>query len=232
MKNQTLIFPDNIDYQQPGHPALVIDEIEDSESVKYMINQIQKRGFKNPLEGFVTLGEVEKYLFDKIGSINNVDEILDEELVNIFHTIQVWGGKGGRGVYVRSNGFYENFDIRTYRKLVTRCLNLETHRLIDWVNTVTDWTFESHEGINQFSTSFSTKHVRFWLYNKLKEETLPILDEVIQKGFNDIKGNKLSNNQKSLEFYHKQMIEKSKKENISLLKLERLLFNHWRNEKE
>ena len=132
----------------------------------------------------------------------------------------------GKIIYVKRGGFDENFDIETYRGLVERCLNLEKHRLLDWVQTVSNWTFESHK-LYGFNTSFSTKHVRFWLYNKLKDYTLPIFDDVIRSGFNNIQGNDLRNNRENLEFYWKQMIEKSKKEDITLNQLERLLFNYW-----
>ena len=81
---------------------------------------------------------------------------------------------------------------------------------------------------DMFNISFSTKHVRFWLYNKLKDDTLPIFDLRIQNGFNKIQGNSLKNDKEEhLEFYWKQMIEKSKKEDITLKQLERLLFNYW-----
>ena len=39
--NQTLNFPDYIDYQQTVYPPLVIDKIEDSVSVKFMINLLR-----------------------------------------------------------------------------------------------------------------------------------------------------------------------------------------------
>ena len=68
--NQTLNFP-NIDYQQTVYPPLVINKIEDSVSVKYMINLLTKYGLKNPVEKFTTLDEVEKYLFNKISSFSN-----------------------------------------------------------------------------------------------------------------------------------------------------------------
>jgi hypothetical protein len=61
----------------------------------------------------------------------------------------------------------------------------------------------------------------------LKDYTLPIFDDVIRSGFNNIQGNDLRNNRENLEFYWKQMIEKSEREKISLKQLERLLFNYW-----
>ena len=69
--NQTLNFPDDIDYQQSVYPPLVINKIEDSVSVKFMINLLTKYGLKNPVEKFTTLDEVEKYLFNKISSFSN-----------------------------------------------------------------------------------------------------------------------------------------------------------------
>ena len=150
--------------------------------------------------------------------------IKDDELIDIFHKIQYWGGNQGMRIYVKRGGFDENFDIEIYRKFVERCLNFEKDG--DWVQTVSKWTFESH--MFGFNISFSTKHVRFWLYNKLKDDTLPIFDLRIQNGFNEIQGSSLKNNKEEhLEFYWKQMIEKSKKEDITLKQLERLLFNYW-----
>ena len=238
-----LKFPD-IDYQKPGYAPLVIDKIEESESVRYMINLLIKYGIKNPIGEFNSLDEIEKYLFKTTSSFSKVEEISDSALTNIFHTIQVWGGKGGRLVYnnpkmkqpILGGRFNDNFDIKTYRKLVQRCLSLEKDG--DWVQKLSEWTFESHKsyckkkdlqgGINNFNVSFSSKHVRFWLYKKLGDQCLPIFDDRLRKNFNEIKGNNLKNTlPKHLEFYWKQMIEKSKKENISLNKLERILFNYW-----
>jgi hypothetical protein len=230
---KTLIFPDDIDYQQSGYPPLRVDKIVES-SVNNFFNSpvmddyFERSELENPLQGYKKLSKVEEDLFDKISSFSNIEDISDEELINIFHTIQMWGGWEGRHIFVQDGGFEKNFDIETYRTLVSRCLNLEKHRLLDWVNTVSKWTFECNNGINRFKTSFSTKHVRFWLYNKLKDNTLPIFDLRIQNGFNKIQGNSLKNNKEEhLEFYWKQMIEKSKKEDITLKQLERLLFNYW-----
>ena len=230
---KTLIFPDDIDYQQSGYPPLRDDKIVESKANNFItspgINDYFERSeLENPLQGYKKLSKVEEDLFDKISSFSNIEDISDEELINIFHTIQMWGAWEGRYIYFRDGGFEKNFDIETYRTLVSRCLNLEKHRLLDWVNTVSKWTFECNEGINIFKTSFSTKHVRFWLYNKLKDDTLPIFDSIIQNGFNKIQGNSLNNYKvEHLEFYWKQMIEKSKKEDITLKQLERLLFNYW-----
>lgn len=221
--NQTLNFPD-IDYQE-SYPSLKNDLIENNKSVKSMRTILVNSGFHKSILNqkgleFKDLSELEKYLFSTISSIRNIK---DDELIDIFHKIQYWGGNQGMRIYVKRGGFDENFDIEIYRKFVERCLNFEKDG--DWVQKVSKWTFESH--MFGFNISFSTKHVRFWLYNKLKDYTLPILDNIIRSGFNNIQGNDLKNNRENLEFYWKQMIEKSKKEGITLNQLERLLFNYW-----
>ena len=189
-------------------------------------------------KGFEFLDELEKYLFETISSFTNIDDISDKKLIYIFHNIQIWGGITGRMIYVTNKEkfpenykerFDYNFDLHAYRKLVSRCLNLKKHMLPDWIKSVSDWTFQVNEDLKGFGTSFSTKHIRFWLYNKLKDESLPIFDDIIQSGFNSINSYNLNlRKRKDLEFYWKQMVEKSRKEKISLVKLERLLFNYWR----
>ena len=62
----------------------------------------------------------------------------------------------GRRIY-QGEGF--NFQV-FYKKVVNNCLTLDLDT--DWVNEVSEWTFDLHE-IYGIRTSFSTKHIRFWL---------------------------------------------------------------------
>ena len=228
---KTLNFPEDIDYQQSKFPELKKNNVD-----KSIITNTRKIG--HVYKGFQFLNELEEYLFERISSFSNIKEISDEELIDIFHNIQIWGGKTGRMIYVTNKQkfpenykgrFDYNFDLSAYRRLVSRCLNLKKHMLPDWIKAVSDWAFQVNEDLKGFSTSFSTKHIRFWLYNKLQDESLPIFDDIIQSGFNNINTYNLNlRKQTDLEFYWKQMVEKSRKENISLVKLERLLFNYWR----
>tara|TARA_B100001769_G_C21892137_1_gene482024 strand:+ start:21 stop:665 length:645 start_codon:yes stop_codon:yes gene_type:complete len=90
-----------------------------------------------------------------------------------------------------------------------------------------------------FNISFSTKHVRFWLFKKLKENSLPIYDQVIRgkkdnynkrwiSGLNKYNPeDPLKDKEIDLTRYWKQMIEKSEKEKITLERLERILFNYF-----
>ena len=63
----------------------------------------------------------------------------------------------------------------------------------------------------------------------MKKNTPPILDDVIQRGLNfynqDYPIDRYK--KKDLKRYWVEMIKKSKEENISLLDLERILFNHF-----
>ena len=231
MKPKNLVFPDAIDYENSALPNLTKNDVD-----KSIITNTKKVG--HVYKGFEFLDELEEYLFETISSFTTVDEVSDEKLLSIFHNIQIWGGKTGRMIYVTNKQkfpenykgrFDYNFDLSAYRRLVSRCLNLKKHMLPDWIKTVSDWAFQVNEDLKGFSTSFSTKHIRFWLYNKLQDESLPIFDDIIQSGFNNINTYNLNlRKQTDLEFYWKQMVEKSRRENISLVKLERLLFNYWR----
>ena len=116
---KTLIFPDDIDYQQSGYPPLRVDKIVES-SVNNFFNSpvmddyFEKSELENPLHGYKKLSKVEEDLFDKISSFSNSEDISDEELINIFHMIQMWGGWEGRHIFVQDGGFEKNFDIETY----------------------------------------------------------------------------------------------------------------------
>ena len=65
---KTLIFPDDIDYQQSGYPPLSDDLIEENLSVRTMRTTLVKRGFHKSIldpKGleFKKLSELEKHLF-------------------------------------------------------------------------------------------------------------------------------------------------------------------------
>ena len=242
-KHIKLNFP-QIDYKR-GFEDLTNDLIENSTS-KGIITSVTGKGNNpikqplsyNPLEDFKKLSDVETYLFKKIKSFTNPT---DSEIIDIFHKIQCWGGRMGKGVY-QKEGFDKNFKMNVYKDMVSKCLNFDLEN--DWVNEVSDWTFDLHK-IHGIKTSFSTKHIRFWLYKKLKENTPPIFDEVIQgkkykKTGDWISGLNFHNQNSPIDNYKKndlkkywiEMIRKSKEEKISLLDLERILFNHFRNESE
>ena len=97
---KTLIFPDDIDYQQSGYPPLRVDKIVESSVNNFfkprMDDYFESSELENPLQGYKKLSKVEEDLFNKISSFSNIEDVSDEELINIFHIIQMWGGWEGR----------------------------------------------------------------------------------------------------------------------------------------
>ncbi len=247
-KHMELKFP-QIDYKI-GFNKLDDDDVNDE--IITLVTGTGKKPIKHPLsynplahsdkfplpdeKDFEKLSEVETYLEKKIESFTNPT---DSEIIDIFHKIQCWGGKMGKGVY-QDEGFDKNFKMNVYKDMVNKCLNFDLEN--DWVNEVSDWTIDLKDQIDRFGISFATKHIRFWLYKKLKDNAPPIFDEVILgkkdeynkrwiSGLNKYQEYPFKNNtsKKNLRRYWEQMIKKSKKEKISLKQLERILFNYFKS---
>lgn len=170
------------------------------------------------------------YLFDALKKKN--DDGIEEEALRrikaytegdnieeIFHLIQTWGGSSGRGIYLFGNGFNWNSIEPQYMKLVSMCLET-TDTSVSSINKLVDLIKETK--IPHLGISFITKHTRFWLYNKLGENALPIYDSIMAMEI--MRKNVVSVN--DLADYWKVMVAKAKRENISLMSLERQIFLH------
>ena len=72
------------------------------------------------------------------------------------------------------------------------------------------------------SSSFITKHIRFWLYKKLGEDALPIYDSIMAIEVMRKKEPYITD----LEEYWTVMVSKAKREGIKLMPLERQIFLH------
>lgn len=149
----------------------------------------------------------------------------DKNLIKIFHHIQFWGGSSGRNIYNKNGGFEKNFDIKTYKKIIEKTIHLSKENLCNELNEIA----KLFNSIPQLGVSFGTKHIRFWSLNANKNKIeLPIMDSVI--------ANELLKNRKYLAWkyycsYVKQMQEEANKRKVSVTNLERLLFNHYTNQK-
>lgn len=84
-------------------------------------------------------------------------------LTKIFIWIQLWGGNSGRAIFVRKNGWPNNFDIEVYKNGVELILKENYLDALDKFNTL--------YGV---STAFSTKHIHFW-----SKSNAPIYDSII-----------------------------------------------------
>ncbi len=197
--------------------------------------------FINKLYGINKLDELEKLIINSINEYVNlsIDKRKDYSIENIFHMIQLWGGKTGRNIYIMSNtvedngkknkakGFNQLWDKQKYINIVNKCLEIK----LDKNDEINDDDLKGlinvlkTNKICQVGTAFITKHVRFWTQNKLGDNALPIFDSVIKNNLYGIDNPKLT----ELHDYWKDMIKKSKDKKIKLIPLERGLFLYFRN---
>lgn len=163
----------------------------------------------------------------------------ENQLEEIFHLIHLWGGNTGRNIYVMGGGFKKNIRISSYKKLIDTAIDFS--QIDELVNQIS--IFKSNS--SNICTPFITKHTRFFSQQNKLLPFLPIYDSLLsaglmQKWSNKYKKYKRLNipsspakktGQNELSFYWMNMIELSNELKMSLNKLERILFNHFRNTK-
>lgn len=166
----------------------------------------------------MNLTQLENYIFSEI---DNYSQNTDVE--KIFHLIQIWGGWTGRSIYVRGGGYLSNKVMPRYKTLIKACLavhdNSDNSR-----DSIYNAIRAFDRNVKNISISFITKHTRFWLYKNMRENALPIYDKVMAKGFMHLSDPKW----KDLRPYWEQMIQQAEEEHVSLMCLERRLFNQFR----
>ena len=169
--------------------------------------------------------DLENYIFNLIESPHYYDNV-----ERIFHLIEIWGGSAGRGLYQQRknyNGFNWDNVSEKYRNIVNACLSIKN---VDDDSLVNIYNDLDRNSINQIGVSYITKHVRFWTKRSLQDSMLPIYDNIMSCG-NRRTTNGLYNvgaNWSQMIYYWRDMRDKAQEENISLMTLERLLFNYFR----
>ena len=145
----------------------------------------------------------------------------EDDLESIFHLIQAWGGSSGRGIYIFGRGFNWTELKPEYESLLSTCFQTKTDDEKS-ISTLVQAVIKFDKSIDHLGVSFITKHVRFLLYRTLKEDTLPIYDSVMAREV------MLQTNPsvKQLAEYWKVMTAKAKRLGISLMSLERQIFQH------
>lgn len=173
--------------------------------------------------------ELEDEIFARIQNYSGSDE----ELRDIFCLIHIWGGISGRGIFIRGNGFVWDEIKVPYRALVCKCistpilngnvnpLDVAENCIAPIYKSVCDFYRDSR--IHHISTSFITKHTRYWLQRNNPNNPLPIYDSTFATNLMSYAGVYM----RSLPVFWNCMIDKARLEHISLLSLERQLFNHW-----
>ena len=213
--NPKYYFPD-LDYV----PKLI--DLADTQSisapVKGLITLLTNKKIvpANFFDGFQKDDDIEKEALKRIMEYTDGDNV--EE---IFHLIQVWGGASGRGVYIFGDGFDWNRILPHYLSLVQCCLSI-----VDTSEESIDKTVkavcEFNKSVAHMSVAFITKHTRFWLCRTLGDDALPIYDSIMA----DCVMRKNAVDPKHLAEYWTVMLAKSKQLGIGVKQLERQIFKY------
>lgn len=204
-------FPD-IEYT--ATKVALIDKGGFSKNVKAMITlrgkeeEFRELGIKND-------DDLEGYIIRRIKAYRPGDN-----LEEIFHLIQIWGGNSGRGIYLFGDGFnWEKLKLR-YQSLVNACFSMRdiTEETLD---VLVEAVSEFNRAVKFINVAFITKHTRYWLYRTLDENALPIYDSIMA-------GYVMQRNAdiKDLREYWDVMFAKSKQLGIGLVPLERQIFKY------
>lgn len=186
--------------------------------VRAMITLLSKKNIitQDFCLGFKKDDDVEKEILKRINGYSAGDN-----LEEIFHLIQIWGGVTGRYIYIFDGGFSWDKLSAQYHKLVDSCLSIkkldETSiaRMVDVVN-------EFDKSVAHMGVAFITKHTRFWLNHTLGYNALPIYDSVMA---NCVMRKNVAET-KHLSEYWAVMIAKARQLGIKLMPLERQIFKY------
>ena len=211
----SIYFPD-IHYTQKMQP--LIDGNKFSKSVKSMITLLVNNDIV-PGDLFIELktdDDIENLVLRKIQEYSH-----GEDIEEIFHLIQIWGGITGRGVYIFEKPFNWGTIAPHYQSLVDRCLS--TRELSDEsINVLLAAINKFNTSVKHMGVSYITKHIRYWLYQSLGNNALPIYDSIMA---NCVMQKRSAELRHLSEYWH-AMIIKSKQLNISLMALERQIFKY------
>jgi len=191
---------------------------------------IDKGGFSKNVKAMITLRGKEEE-FKELG-IKNDDDLEGyiirqiktyrpgDNLEEIFHLIQIWGGNSGRGIYLFGDGFnWEEIDSH-YQSLVDACLSM-TEITEETIDMLVKAVREFNKSVKHINVAFITKHTRYWLCRTLKENALPIYDSIMASYV-------MQRNAgiKDLREYWEVMLAKAKQQGIGLVPLERHIFKY------
>ena len=194
-------------------------------SPKSMFSILTRKGIvgEDFLGGIHNMAELEASIFELIDQYPENGASSER----IFHLIEIWGGRTGRGIYC-----YQPFvwaDIAPiYNGLITDfCAidHIDDRTLVYAANSVNTFYQALHEvGYRGMGVAFITKHSRFWMHQKQPDNMLPIYDGTFS---NNIMQQGSSAKMVHLLPFWRGMVEKAKLEHVSLTALERQLFRYF-----
>lgn len=186
-----------------------------------MINFLSDKHFdKEWVKDVKSLWDLELLILELVDNCNEVPS--DENLLKIFHLIEIWGGYSGRSVYL---DYEDGFDWEVikvdYKKIVKDCLEMDRDINNDKSIEIVYKSMINNK-IKHIGVSFATKHIRFWTYKKLRENMLPIYDSIMAKYYKE-----KSKGKSDVFEYWKWMIDNRKDK--SLARMEREIYNDLKN---
>ena len=175
------------------------------------------------LEGIHNMAELELAIFELIDHYPENNASLER----IFHLIQIWGGRMGKGIYNLQEFHWDDIE-PIYKPFIDefRTLTAINEATLGEAERAVENYYYSLRSINYrgMGVAFITKHSRFWMHRNLPDMMLPIYDStfsynVMQRG--------RSANLKDLPDYWNAMVAKARQEGVSLTSMERQLFNYF-----
>ena len=158
---------------------------------------------------------------EKAALIRIEEYVEGDDLEEIFHLIQTWGGASGRGIYIFGDGYDWNRIAPHYTALVQCCLStVDTSK--ESIGKMVKAVCEFNKSVVHIGVAFITKHTRFWLCRTLGDDALPIYDSIMA----DCVMRKNAVDPKHLAEYWTVMLAKSKQLGIGVKQLERQIFKY------
>jgi hypothetical protein len=153
-------------------------------SIKGMKTTLFRAGFQSAAElieetddGLLPsrLKALEEYILQKMRDY--LEHPDTKKLPEIFHSVQLWGGKTGRFIYTRGGGFAQNYDGPAYEEFAGWAANRSACQLGERISALRS----ASERIGYFGVAFGTKHARFWS-QAAGAPPLPIYDRLLAQG--------------------------------------------------
>lgn len=199
-----------------------------------MVNLADTEEFSSPVKGLISILLNKRIVpadffkaFKKDDDLENealkrIHEYVDgNNLEEIFHLIQTWGGASGRGVYILGKGYCWNSISTHYSELVQCCLSI-TDTSTESINKMVKAVCKFNKAVAYMGVAFITKHTRFWLCRTLGDNSLPIYDSIMA----DCVMRKNTVDPNHLAEYWTVMLAKAKQLGVGVKQLERQIFKY------
>ena len=230
LKDGELCFPD-LSYTEAIEPLTPSTRL--SQSIRAMCSNLeesrffkiaQRIGCGNEREALADsaiaakIRDLEESIKSQIKEIASEGTYPKDGVEEVFHLIQLWGGNTGRNIYVKKNGFEENWSFEAYQQIAKICTACKSQELPQVLKCLE----EQMEHIEHWGLAFASKHYSFWNRN-CETPRLAIFDSILCKG---LFGKKTPN----FKLYIKYLAALSKfadEHRIQIHNVERSLFNYF-----